>query len=132
MQKLKRIPHQHFFVKAPESAGCIVRAPNVPDPTITRTRMRDRLETVYAALPCYTRVLEHAEPNDGDDTHRADAVLNHDDDDVIDVEVNEVHAPEPTTALPSPAPVDAPADAEVEAGLWQRWTNMGRGLLKKS
>jgi hypothetical protein len=49
------------------------------------------------------------------------------DDEVIDVEVEDVSTPTTDAALPSPAP-----DAQGEARLWQRWTKMGRGLMKKS
>jgi hypothetical protein len=49
--------------------------------------------------------------------------------DVIDVEAEEVHTPEPLNALPSSVP---DAAEENKAKLWERWTAMGRGAMKKS
>jgi hypothetical protein len=104
MQKLARIPKQYFLVKAPESHDCIIRAPYVGDPTITKRRLAAGLESVYSALPCYT-TLEHHDHND----HGADDVIehgDHDNDDVIDVEVQEMRAPQNAKALPSPTNPD--------------------------
>jgi hypothetical protein len=113
MQKLARIPKQHFLVKAPESSDCVIRAPYVGDPTITKRRLAAGLQSVYDALPCYT-TLEH---HDHDDYGTDDEVEHgdHHDDDVIDVEVQEVNTSESAKALPSPATTDA------EAALWERW-----------
>src|SRR2546426_8634393 len=66
MQKLSCIPKMHFLVKAPESKDCIIRAPYVGDPTITRRRLAAGLDSVYSALPCYTRLTHHGHGNDGD------------------------------------------------------------------
>jgi len=90
MQKLSRIPKQHFLVKAPESSDCIIRAPYVGDPSITKRRLAAGLQTVYGALPCYTRLEQHTN------------------DDVIDVEVREVLKPQLAAALPSPTADDEP------------------------
>jgi hypothetical protein len=99
MQKLARIPKMHFLIKAPESNDCIIRAPYVGDPIITKRRLAAGLQSVYNALPCYTS-LEHR-----------------DDGDVIDVEVHEVCKPQRANALPAPAEED-------ETALWQRWQSM--------
>ncbi len=59
MQRLANIPKRHFLVKAPDSPDCIVQAPYVPDPSITKRRLAAVLESVYNALPCYTRLEQH-------------------------------------------------------------------------
>ena len=91
-------------MKAPESADCVVRAPYVGDPTITKRRLAAGLASVYSSLPCYTRLTHHDYGDHGGGAS----------DDVIDVEVQEVRTPENTKALPSPT-------AEDEAALWERW-----------
>jgi hypothetical protein len=123
MQKLARIPKQHFLIKAPESSDCVIRAPFVGDPMITQRRLAAGLESVYAALPCYTNLAQHDQGNGGDDSntsidhgHDGGDDVGNNDDDVIDVEVQEVCKSESAKALPSPT-----ADADVEAALWQRW-----------
>jgi hypothetical protein len=125
MQKLARIPKMHFLVKAPESADCIVRAPFVGDPIITKRRLAAGLQSVYSALPCYTTLEQHDHGNSGNVmiTRGAAARDNGGDnaDGVIDVEVQEVCKSESAKALPSPT-----ADADVEAALWQRWLSGSR------
>lgn len=100
MQKLARIPKQHFLVKAPESSDCVVQAPYVPDPVISLKRLAVGLESVYNALPCYTRREQH-------------------DEDIIDVEVRAVHKPQRAHTLPSPTPTDEPL-------FWQPAQEKGR------
>jgi hypothetical protein len=126
MQRLSRIRKMHFLVQAPESNDCIIRAPYVGDPTITERRLAAGLQIVHAALPCYITLEQQG--------HSADGVRDHGNDDVVDVEVravSEMRTPHHALALPSPAPVDKPADAETEAELWKRWTTMSRGAHKK-
>jgi hypothetical protein len=106
MQKLKHIRQQHFLIKAPESPACIVRAPHVPDPFISTRRRDAGLESVYAALPFYTRVTQLASGT-GRDEHSARIVHRQHDgadsmetvEDVIYVEAEEVHTPERNAAL---------------------------------
>jgi hypothetical protein len=120
MQKLARIPKMHFLVKAPESADCIIRAPFVADPSITRRRLAAGLETVYSSAPCYTTLEQRGNENiAGRGDHGASGVTGNGD--VVDVEVREVRKQKSGAALPSPAPSDAPTDAETEAALWERW-----------
>ena len=121
MQKLARIPKMHFLVKAPESSDCVICAPYVGDPTITKRRLAAGLQTVYSSMPCYTRLEQRG--------HGADEVSAHGDyhDEVIDVEVQEVPTSETVVALPSPAP----ADAETEKELWERWHTMSRSGQEK-
>jgi hypothetical protein len=128
MQKLAGIPKQHFLVKAPESNDCIVRAPYVPDPVVTKRRLATGLESVYSALPYYTRLEQRGTENIvAHGGHDARDVARHDDDDVIDVVVEDVRTTEPVAALPSPTPSDTPTDAATEKALWDRWHEMGRG-----
>jgi hypothetical protein len=125
-QRLSRIPERHFLLKAPGSMNCLLRAPYVADPTISDRRLSAGLDTVYNALPCYTSIAEQGRAEI--ETH-ADCSV----DDVVDVEeIEDVHTPEPATALPSHAPDNAAADAERETKLWERWTNIGRGRIKIS
>jgi hypothetical protein len=120
MQRLARIPKQHFLIKAPESSDCVIRAPYVGDPTITKRRLAAGLESVYAALPCYTTLDQQGHDE-------SVALNNHGADQVIDVEeVQEVRTPQNANALPSPAPIDA----DVEAALWERWLSGSRRQQK--
>jgi hypothetical protein len=123
MKKLARIPKQHFLVKAPESSDCVVRAPYVPDPTITKRRLAAGLQTVYSTLPCYTTLAQHTNEIA---PHGAGNVVRYGDDDidVIDVKADEVRTTEHAPALPSPA-------ADDEAALWERWHAMGRGRVPR-
>jgi hypothetical protein len=136
MQKLARIPKRHFLIKAPESNDCIIRAPFVADPMITKRRLAAGLETVYCSLPCYTTLQQHEPGVTGTpgnsiahhtyhDDVGADDRINHNNNDVVDVEareVSEVRVAENAQALPSP-----PADADEEAALWERWQSLSRG-----
>jgi hypothetical protein len=122
MQKLACIPKMHFLVKAPESKDCIIRAPYVPDPIITKRLLAAGLQYVYSALPCYTTLAQHDNENEVAPPGTGDAAR-HGDDDVIDAEVREVRKPKRARALPSPAP----ADAETEAALWERVKLMSHG-----
>ena len=135
MQRLSRIPKQHFLVKAPESSDHIIRAPHVPDPIITKRRLAAGLQSVYSALPCYTTIDQRIHGgtggvprvtgdhvnsighsgNDNDHGHHGAG-------DVIHIEAQVVRAPQSDTALPSPTD-----DAEQEAALWQRVRSLSRG-----
>jgi hypothetical protein len=119
MQRLSKIPKFQFLIKAPESPDVIVRAPFVRDPIISQRRLSAGLQSVYTAVPYYTTFEQHSRK----ELVTSDAL---DAGDVIDVQAQEVSTPE-ATALPSPAP-----DTADEANLWERWTKMGRGILKKS
>jgi len=105
MQKLANIPKQHFLVKAPDSPDCVVRAPHVPDPSITKRRLATGLESVYSALPCYTRLEQH---NHDGIVHHDDGTVEVDVNDVIDVVAHEVRRPQRARVLPSPAVDDEP------------------------
>jgi hypothetical protein len=70
-------------------------------------RLTAGLETVYAALPCYTTLEQHDR-----DEHRAPD--DHGVAEVIDVEGQEISKPHPVAALPCPT-------AEDEAALWEKW-----------
>jgi len=53
-------------------------------------------------------------------------------DDVIDAEeVREIRKRKQVAALPSPVPVDAPADPAREAELWDSWHDMGHGRKRR-
>jgi hypothetical protein len=120
MQRLSRIPKQHFLVKAPESKDCVVRAPYVADPSISKRRLAAGLDAVHAQFQFYITLEQ---------LNAGNARRDRDDTDIVDVEVEEVQTP--AAALPSPAPVADPADAETEAALWESWTAMGRGRQEK-
>jgi hypothetical protein len=122
MQKLARIPKMHFLVKAPESPDCVVRAPFVADPTITKRRLAAGLQSVYSALPCYTTLEQHDQGHDVD--HGTD---DGDVNDVIDVEVHEVNNTQRSRALPSPAVVD-----DDEPVFWQPPAGQRKGRQEKS
>ncbi len=100
MRRLANMPIQYFVVRTPDSPDCVVTAPHVPDPVITKRRLAAGLASVYSALPCYTRVEQHGA------------------DEVIDVEVRrvpEVQKPQISKPLPSPAP-------DEELVFWQEET----------
>jgi hypothetical protein len=109
MQRLENIPNQHAELIVPVRGDCFFRTPHTPAPQITTRRLAADHAYVYRTVPGYPPVaLPPADISDAD------------------VEVYEVPEIQTPAALPSPAP-----DAEVEAGLWQRWTKMGRGRQEK-
>jgi hypothetical protein len=122
MQELSQIPKRHFFLKAPGSKPCLIRAPYVADPIITKRRLAAGLQTVYSSLPCYTTVTQQGPGND----HQHDGSDGTATGDIIDVEVREVNGAQHVPAHPSSAPEDAPVDPEVEAALWETWTARSR------
>jgi len=76
-------------------------------------------------MPCYTTLEQRDNENiAGRGDHGASDVTGNSD--VVDVEVREIRKRKSIVALPSPAPVDAPANPDAEAALWERWHTMSR------
>jgi hypothetical protein len=120
-QRIHRIPKRHFLLKVPGSKDCLIRAPEVPDPTISERRLTTGLDVVYTALPCYTSV-------DQDGRAANSKPVDHGADDVVDVEeVHEVPPAPASRALPSPTD-----EAEAEKSLWERVRAISEGSQENS
>jgi|RhiMetStandDraft_8_1073273.scaffolds.fasta_scaffold00616_3 hypothetical protein len=129
MQKLGNSMERHAVLLTPKGADYTFRIPHIPTPMMSQRRRAVRLKAVHGRESFYTPLIthEHSTADNqriaiGDHCHAGGS-----NDEVINVVAEVVHTPEPTNALPSPAP-----DTDKETSLWQRWTNMGRGVLKKS
>jgi hypothetical protein len=106
MQKLYQPKKQHMVVIAPDNPDCLVRAPDVDDPVITKRRLAAGLESVHTQLQCYITLDQLGAEN---------ARRERDDTDIVDVEVEEIADPQLPAALPSPT-----ENAETEESLWRR------------
>jgi hypothetical protein len=47
IQDMKALPMAHFVLKTPESSACVMRAPWVPDPWISKRTLAEKLARVY-------------------------------------------------------------------------------------
>jgi hypothetical protein len=88
IQRMKAIRKAHFLLKAPEAPACIIQAPWVEVPKITRNELESGMARVYA-LPFYT----------------------HRDASVIEVEAQEIVTPQQKTFPRLPDPEHTPPAA---------------------